>query len=88
MLTTDLRPWYPIINMMIAMMITMIRMMTKVLKLFLIITVMMIIMIVMMLIMDSWSVWCNVLLKIFPRGHVLELYWVAKHNTSIKEVLS
>ena len=37
--------------------------------------------------LDSWSVWCNVLLKIFPRGHVLELYLVAKHNTSIKRVL-
>ena len=35
---------------------------------------------------DSWSVWCNVLLKIFPRGHVLELYLVAKYNTSIKVV--
>ena len=31
---------------------------------------------------DSWSVWCNVHLKIFPRGHVLELYLVAKYNTS------
>ena len=32
--------------------------------------------------LDSWSVWCNVHLKIFPRGHVLELYLVAKYNTS------
>ena len=31
--------------------------------------------------MDSWSVWCNVLPKIFPHGHVLELYLVAKHDT-------